>query len=255
MQALSVGLIATAAVAGYQSGWDGPLGFVASDNSVRLLNGVSAERISTPDVERAIAATGDKDTLTAKVYTSNGNAFWAVSSGLWTWEYNVTTGQWNERSSYGDRRWRVAHTVNAFGRWVGASKDDGRLFYIEDGTQSEDGEPVVSTVESAGIVGFPNGAAFPRIDFRMVVGGGVSTATDQTETAPRLAVSWSDDGGATFGVPIHCEIGEQGMYRDRVEIHRTGRMTRNGRKFKVQFSDPVPFVFMGGEYQAEKRSD
>ncbi len=98
---IPVGLIGPwAAAGGSVEGWDTDIFFVARDGTVRRLSGYQTSVVSTPDVTRDIRAVTDKNKLIASVYVMGENAFWSLSSPNWTWEYNVTTGEWHQRQSY-----------------------------------------------------------------------------------------------------------------------------------------------------------
>ena len=118
------GLIAPYAVAGYQDGFGKALVWVGDDNGVHILDGYTATRISTPDVDRDIEALADKSGIECAGLHHSGAAFVCVSSPEWTWEFNLTTQMWNERrSKLRDGtlldRWRgTGDSVFAFEKWL-----------------------------------------------------------------------------------------------------------------------------------------
>lgn len=252
---IAVGLASSHAVAGDADGWGSDLIFAASDNTVRRLAGVNPQIVSTPDVERALASVSDKKDLRAEVFTMRGNMFWVLSSPEWSWAYNVTTGLWHEMASYGMGRWRVGPVIKSGGVWIGADALGSALYTISEETRMDGALPLVSMLISETAVGFPNRATVSRADFQIVPGVGLSSGASVIETIPRVAVSWSDDGGATWSTPLHREIGQQGEYRNRVTVNRTGLMSRYGRAWKIEYSDPRPFTFLGGDMQVEARRD
>lgn len=252
---IKCGLLTGFAIAGDEAGWNGPLIFAAADGTVRLLDGAKPVSISTADVERSIASISDKSTIRASVYTYRGHMIWSLSSPQWTWEYNVSTSKWHQRRSYGLNRWRVQLTGYAFNKWVAADSQSQWLFQISEAARKEDESPLVASISSATVLGFPNRATFPSIDLRMVVGIGIESGSYPIETDPSVFISWSDDGGATFGVPVQRSFGRQGKYEQRVRVKRTGLMSRNGRVWKVDVSDPVDFVLMGGDMTGVPRGD
>jgi len=120
----SVGLLAAAAVAEV----DQTLAFVAHDCSVRLLNGYDADVISTAAVVRTIEDEPNKAGIAAYQYASRGHRFVSLSGTDWTWEYNLTTGKWHERSSYGLGRFRGAQSCLFGNRWLIGDYADGRIY-------------------------------------------------------------------------------------------------------------------------------
>jgi hypothetical protein len=78
-------------------------------------------------------------------------------------------------------------------------------------------------------------------------GGG--TVTDVTAPPnvvnPQVAISWSDDGGVTWGNPILRSLGQQGVAKTtRITLMPCGISGAMGRKWRLDVSDPVNSSFM-----------
>lgn len=246
---VSVGLISPWAVAGYEDGWEHPIIFVASDNTVRRFDGYAPTRISFPYLERLIEAVADKSTLRACVHTFGGMAIWSLSSPTWTWQYNQATGGWHQRESYGLNRWRVAGTVRSNNRWLAADTRSRNLLVIRESDRFEVDQPITSLVESANITNFPARSKIAQVDFVFNVGVGQETGIEPTQTEPHCWVSWSNDGGSIWGTPLMRKLGRQGQYGRKVSVSGVGHAGRNGRRYRVQWSDPVDVTFMGADQQ------
>ena len=78
-----------------------------------------------------------------------------------------------------------------------------------------------------------------------MTGGATYTSGD-----PSVLVSWSDDGGVTFGNPLVRKIGKAGKYSKRMTVLRAGQATGFGRQWRLQISDPVYVGLLGGDMQA-----
>lgn len=247
---IPVGLAGAWAIAGFEDGWDTAPIFVAADNTVRQMNGYTPEIISKPDVSRAIAAVADKSTLEACVYTYAGHAIWSLSAPGWTWEFNTTTRQWHERRSYQSARWRVSRSVYFGGKWLVGDTASSKLLEVSEGARREDQVPLVSVIDSLPVQNFPARITVKRADFSFVVGQGDERGADPIETDPQVAVSWSDDGGVTFGNPLMRPLGRQGAANQPVRVNRTGRTKQHGRRWRLTLSDPVFWSLMGGDMQA-----
>jgi hypothetical protein len=112
---IPVGLIGTHAVAGFEAGFTGQLCWVASDNTVRLLDGYGPKVVSNEDVSRAISTAADPSDIRAYVYMDGPNPIFSIiSPGEWTNELNLSTLLWSERESYERDDWRARCTVKAF---------------------------------------------------------------------------------------------------------------------------------------------
>lgn len=241
---IPVGLFGQWAVAGFEDGWDGPIIFVASDGTVRSLNGFVAVRVSNRDVERDIQAVAAASTLKAHVYTDGGNAFWVLSSPTWTWEYNLTTEEWNQRKSFGLTRWRGEFSVKAFGRWVVGDTLSTKIQRLSSAVFTEDGAPLIARAEGV-LKDFPARMLIPSLDFDFTVGQGVETGVDPIETAPQVGISVSLDGGASWSNPLLRKLGRQGQHKRQVRAHNLGRSTPQGVRVAWEISDPVWTQFRG----------
>jgi hypothetical protein len=252
------GLIATYAVAGYQDGFGKALVWVGDDNAVHVLNGYTATRISTPDVDRDIEDVIDKSTIEMQCYITEGAAFVTVSADAWTWEFNLTTQNWNERrSKLRDGtlldRWRgTGDCVFAFERWLIGDTHTGKLHEVTADTRKEDDAPLVMRIESAPISDFPRGISVPRCDFNFSPGTGRAPGDAPIETDPQIQVSWSDDGGLTWGNPLWRSIGRQDT-NPEITVLRTGRTAAQGRRWALEISDPVLVSLLGGDMAVERQ--
>jgi len=248
------GIIGTFAVAGWEPGWANDLMWVGDDGRVYRLNGYSPDPISTPDVERSIASASDKTLLEASVYMADGNPMWVLTSpGEWTWEYNAKTQNWNEKRSYGRDDWRGSQTIKAFDEWMCGERDTGKLFGIDTSYYREDSDPLRFELQSGIVAAFPARIGMPRSDFDFTGATGLSTGEDPVQTDPQAEISWSNDGGRTFGNPMLRRLGSEGETVN-VTINRTGIVKAKGRRYKIVVSDPVHVGFMGGQVVTEVRA-
>lgn len=249
---LEFGLLSFSAVAGFEEGWDRPMLFVASDRSVRRLDGYQAVPVSTPDVQRAIE-NADPESLRASVHVVAGNPMWTLSSDEWTWEFNLTTGQWHERQSYGLMAWRGEQSIKFAGRWLVGDTESGKLLEVRDGEREEDGTVLVATFQAAPNRGFPARARIPSAFFDFVVGQGEAAGRSPIETDPEVLVDWSMDGGASFGNAVRHSLGRQGEYRTLVRQNRAGTASHHGVTFRLRVSSPVYVALHGGYLESELR--
>jgi hypothetical protein len=257
---IPVGLIGTFAAAGGSEtdGWDGLPLFVASDGTVRQLKGYEPVIVSTRAVEHFIASVPDPRELTAYVYTFFGNSIWGLRANGTTpqercWEYNTSTGNWHERQSQGFLTWRGHRTIRAFDKWLVGDTGSTHLRAIAPDVQTEHLDPIPCRIESKLMRAFPERLAVSRADFAFAPGTGIATGLDPIQTDPVTEISWSDDGGGTWSRPLRRTLGRQGEYGWDVRVNRTGMTTKTGRRWRVDFADPVPVVFFGATMEVETR--
>ncbi len=249
---LSVGIKGANAVAGFEPGFSASVGFVANDNSVRLLEGYSPRRISTPELERLIEAEADPDDIECSVYVAGGHSCLVVSGSTWTRVYDLTTGRWHERMSYGDTRWRAHFGINAFDQWLTFDRTTGKVFKVEDGYPYEGTEPLLTSMWSTQAHRFPGRLLCKRASFDFQTGVGIAAGLDPIQTAPVVRIRWSDDGGRTWSNPLTRSLGAEGQIVP-VDVSRCGLTGRLGRMWRWDISDPVDACFYGGAADYEER--
>lgn len=241
------GLAGARAIAGWEDGFTKALIWVADDNSVCVLSGNAPVKVSTPDLERLIAAVADKSTLEASVYIVDGRPCWVLSCADWTWVFDLDAKAWHERRSHYYDRWRATGGVQAFGRWITADIADGSLFEVTSARQTDNGWPIRVVAESIQMGAFPRPYRVGETCFDFVVGVGRAAGAEPIETDPVCWISWTDDGGVSWSVPVMRHLGRQAMGRTRVMVHRTGRTGPKGRRWRVEVSDPVYAGLLGGD--------
>lgn len=230
---ISVGLLAPFAVAGFGEGWDRNPYFVAHDGTVRELTGYTTKVVSTPDVE-AFIARSTVSTLEASVYTFRGRAIWSLSSDQGTWELETSTGLWHERQSAGATRWRASRSIKRNNQWVFGDTLSGNLLAVSDATRTEASQPLTWTVESGPLREFPTGIMLPDVEFAFTPSAGATAA-----------ISWSIDGGVTWGVPVSRALKADGVARFPVRVNVREASSHHGIRFRASVSDDADFSFMG----------
>lgn len=234
------GLFGRWAAAGFEDGWDRPWFSVASDRTVCRWDGYTPTRVSTREVERSIGSVTDPDSLRMCVYGFGGNAVVSLSGPDFTWEYHVTAGRWFERESYGADRWRGERSVNAFNRWLVGDLRSTSIMAVSETARREGPDPLVCTMEAIGPT-FPQGARLNDMRVEITTGQGKAEGFDPIEADPTASISWSLDGGGTWGNPLPRSLGKQGEFGHTVRVSSLGRARGGGVRVRIEISDPVSF--------------
>ncbi len=242
---LNVGLWGPYAVAGHEPDFPGTLIWVANDYTIRRLNGYTPEVISTPQIQRLIEAVTDRNKLRASVHAAAGHLFWVLKSDDWTLVYDLSTSSWFERSTINQATWRMAFGIYAFNEWLVFDEEGTSVYRINERSRREAGKPLVMELRSAQQHNFPARTEVDGVYFDFVTGVGIDRGIYPIETNPKVSISWSDDGGVTFGNALLRELGTQGEIL-RAQINRCGTTKEYGRQWKIQISDPVEAALLGG---------
>lgn len=253
------GLITASALAGEAENF-GNLYWVADDFGVYGLNSaLQPEKISPPDLDRLIETQCKVDAtqLQAGCYVEAGRSMWTLSSPLWTWEFNLNSQKWNERQSFSGgllTRWRGAGGINAFGNWLVGDAQAANLLAIDSTSYQEVGGPMLWRLESGPAEDFPNRIRVARADFDFVTGAGMSAGANANVTDPQVMISWSDDGGVTWRNPIQKPLGQQARSRKRVSVLGLGMSGAQGRRWRLDVTDPVYVGFLRGKMSSDPRA-
>ena len=207
---------------------------VASDNTVRAVQGYSNQVISSKEVARLIEAETDKSALYAFTYSRGENKFYCLQGSGWTREYNFATGFWHHRYTGADQQWQAAYYARAFDKDIFGSRVEGATFEGSYTTLTEDGNPLIWGFDTQIFHAYPNGLSFSRIDIDMEVGGGPTHSTEGD-----LMLSWSDDNLHSWKGERQLGLGYLGDFKKTVSAVRLGSCGRSGRAFRFRISDPV----------------
>lgn len=227
---------------------EGTAVWLGDNRTVYAANGVQPQRISTHAVEQAIAGYARVDDAIGWVYDLEGHAFYCLSfpSAGDTWCYDFATGLWHERESEGIGTWRAAFGLGFAGGVVAGDAQTGNL-WILDPTYGREGDAQIIRV-ATGTAFHAEGrkVAFSRLTADFSAGVGLVTGQGSD---PRTWLTWSNDGGHTWGNDSERSLGRIGEYRTRVEWRRLGQA--RDRVFRLQWADPVYTALIAVNIDAE----
>jgi hypothetical protein len=245
------GIVGTHAVAGWEAGWANELIWAGDDFVVYRMQGYKPIPVSTDDVSRDIQRAvldGRRDFIEAFCYMYNNNAFWVLHChDLWTWEYNIATGAWNERKSFQQNNWRANRCVRIFDRWL-VGGDSAELFELSGDYFKEDLDPLIWLVETGVVSGFPQRMHIPNASFHITAGVGPAAGVE-----PRVAISWSLDGGHSWGNPVLRNMGAPGKTKFYPSVRNSGISRGHGIRYRLVVSDNVHVGLSGGVIDPQPR--
>lgn len=241
------GLLSAPSVAAYEE----TIVFVASDGTVRRLDGYATARISDHAVERAIQDEADKASISGEAWQKDGHSFYAVSGTNFTWVYNGTTQLWHENRSYQLTRWRCSQYVKFLDQHLFGDFTEPLIYEADRDTYDENGDPLVMIVQPPAINAYPYAIKINRVFARMVAGEGLNS-TDDALADPQLMIEVSSDGGVTFGSMRSGSIGRLGERLKRIIFNRLGRFGEAGAVLRLTCSAPIKRAFLGLAVDLEK---
>lgn len=237
--AIPIGCLSAASIATLND----TLLFVASDRTVRMLDGYSAQVISSIDVQEAIERASDRSQIEAVVYEYGGNKFYKISCTSFTWVYNITEKQWHEERSEGLSRWRGRSYATLSDTRLVGDYSNGLLYEISPDVYDEDGERIVCEVHTA-IDGYPYGMILNRLYVDGQTGVGLNT-TDPEDADPELMLDVSTDGGRTWTIQRRSKLGRIGEFHQYPVADMLGTFDDRGARVRVSCSASVVRVING----------
>lgn len=196
----------------------------------RLQEGYLPQRISTHEVERALAQ-GDLENAEAFACAIEGHEFFVITAeGSGTWIYDAATQLWHERLSHGGTRWRARGYAFVYGLHLVGDYSTGKVYRLDYENHTENGDLLVSE-----LIFPPIHAESERFRVHRVV-----LDMEHGETAPygesqvRLDISDDSQDWQTVG---YGSMGATGARVNRTVWRRLGQHRNLHMRFRI--SDPV----------------
>lgn len=93
-----------------------------------MVGGYEAQKISPLALDRAIRDEPTLSSIRAFTHTRSGTTFYTITGSSFTWEYNLRTGFWHERTSSGLDIWRIVDSVHFGGKTIYADYNAATLY-------------------------------------------------------------------------------------------------------------------------------
>lgn len=217
---------------------DNTVFWLDQDRIFRRLEGITPRRISNDGTEQQWQDYSTVNDVKAFSYVFDGHTFIVLqfpTQGA-TWVYDINTGEWHERASYGYDYWRAAWVVQAYGRTFVGDTETGNIGEIDANTYSEWGD-ILSREATTGVVQNERRWMFHDIlELDLEVGLGIESGQGSD---PEIMLDLSNDGGRTFIAKSNRKLGTAGQFSKNVKWQPLGRSKERVYRFRV--TDPVPF--------------
>jgi len=228
---------------------DNTIFWLGDDGVVYKANGYVPQRVSTHAIENAIAGYSSVTDAIAYFVTIAGHKLFHLTfpTGQACFVFDVSTGLWHERESFGQNYWRGGSSyVRAYSKDIVGDAFQGKLGELDMDTFQEYGSTMQGILVS-GVVHSDRKNIFHRrleLDFEAGVG-----LTSGQGSDPQVWMDYSDDGGRTFSLrKPQRSLGKIGEYMTRLRWNRLGR-ARN-RIYRLLIADPVKRTLIGTHLDA-----
>jgi hypothetical protein len=203
---------------------DNSLIWLASDRTIRRLQGQTPVRVSQHGVERKIASYARIDDCEAFPMSWNGH-LWVVFNfpsargpGVGaTWVYDVTVNEWHERASYGLEHWAVVDAASCYGQVFVQSTTTGAIGKLSDSVHTEFGNTLRKEWTYPQV--YDTNSQLVHSSLELVA----HTGTAPLGQIAHVHLDLSDDGGNTWLSLPPRTLGRTGEYDHEIRWNRLGQ--------------------------------
>lgn len=235
------------------------------NGKVWLAAGYTPTRISNHAIEFAIQSYSRIDDTVGFSYQDQGHEFYCLyfPTPSVMWVYDAMTGMWHQRGFWVQSvgQFRAAHYQNhmfAFGKHLVGDWQSGNVYQmsipVAVGTGwdfvSDAGNPIRRVRRAPHVSKEQKKQFHTELQIYVETGlGPIPPLVDGNGVArdPQLMLSWSDDGGHTFGNEFILDCGRAGEFKKRARKLQLG--SSRDRVYQIAMSDPIPWRVVDGYLQ------
>ncbi|MCK4791625.1 MAG: hypothetical protein KAV87_48280 [Desulfobacteraceae bacterium] len=217
---------------------DNTVFWVGDDLIIYRLAGNAPQRVSTHAAEEALKRSTSVQDVIAYTHTEDGHKFICFDiPGQTTWVFDVATGFWSERNSFGLTGWMARHSVNAYNKNVFQDRRNGNIYYTDFDNYTENGSIIEHEIITPSTGAFPSHTTMGALFARFARGKGLTSGQGSD---PQVMMRYSDDGGNTWSPERKKSMGKIGNYRQQIRWSRMGMFEE--RIFELRHTDPTEFA-------------
>jgi hypothetical protein len=228
---------------------DNAIFWLAEDRIVYRVDGYVPQRISQHGVEEAFRDYAVIEDACAFIYTMAGHKFYVLTfpTEKTTWVYDITTGLWHERESFGLGRWRASVYVNAYGKHLVGDFQDGKIGELDLDTYQEYGVTMQGQATGPPVYKDRKRIFHRRFELDIETGTGLTSGQGSD---PQVWLDYSDDGGHSWSERKPARsMGKIGAYLQRLRWLRMGQARQ--RIYRLTVADPVKRSFVAAHLDAQ----
>lgn len=200
--------------------------FLASDKTVRRIDGLSAVPISDDYVKTIIEGWSDVSATVASAHIWENRLMIGFRNPDGAIFYDQSTERWHERKSQGSDTTLYRQILPAYGKVLCASASEGTIYYYDKDTFTEDGAVLPFEVVTPFV--YANGSPFSLDEVEVVAQTGVGSLT----VDPKLSLEISEDG-ETWGIRQERGLGKTGERQPIEAFGAQGTYTAAALKLSI----------------------
>lgn len=216
--------------------------WLGDDRLVYRIDAYTPVPISDDGMAAAIAGYSTVSDAYGWAHTYNGHVMYTITfptEGA-TWVYDLKTGAWHERESYGETQYRANCYGYVYDKHLVGDYESGVIYELDPYTHTDAGGTLRRIATSPPITLEKWGML--QIEFEHGIGNTTDPGSD-----PTAALRWSDDA-KTWSNSHNRTIGKIGEYQSRAVWRKLGQPKRRilgkpgWRIFEITVTDPIRWV-------------
>lgn len=224
---------------------DNTVFWLGEDGQAYRLVNHAPQRISNSALETEWA-TRNLANVFAMTWEGRGHkVFYLTFPDGHTWGFDILSGEWHRRQSYGMTRWRPSCMTRSQGDYIAGDFANGKLYRLDRNVILEDGLPMVRKRRGGLVHGDGNDVVINGLKLFFNVGAGPVTSDDHVCT-----VRYLDDGSHNMGPGRVFDLGAAGRYRTMVQDFGWG--ITQSRVWDIEVSSPGRFDLFDASMMAER---
>ncbi len=210
--------------------------FLASDLTVRRLDGSTATPLQTPAIAKEIASWADPSLTKAHAHVWGDHLFitFVNPDGCIVWDQR--TQRWHERESWDRNTWRARTMALAYGKILFGDGETGAIYAMDAAALDEGGERIVLDMIWPYV--FNKGARFTTNSVEVIM----EVGTAPTYTRDPVVQLCTTNDGQLWSAWRERTLGGRGDYQARIVWNLLGQARQ--RAYRLRISDPCRRVVL-----------
>lgn len=154
---------------------DNTLFWLGDDGVVYRMEGYAARPVSTRALEKAISGYNWAEAIAFTWEDRGHKVYYLTFPDGQTFGYDVVSGLWHRRESFGINRWRLSHTQKWGRDWYGGDFQNGRIWQLDWDYYLEGDQPIISERASGMIADNQSVLLLPNAELILDTGQGPAT--------------------------------------------------------------------------------
>ena len=231
--------------------FDNTFAFLARNRTgqvrVCTLSGFQALPISDPELDYTLNNFTTISGATGFGYMLGGHPMYQLNVSGRSWLYDGLTKVWSELASKGIDRHRGEIAENFINSTIVSDYSNGKLYRLKQDVYTDNADEIALELIGRHLFSNDKNIRVPALEIIMESGVGLVSGQGSD---PQIMVSFSKDGGHSFGKERWTSFGKIGEYKKRARWRQNGR----GRDVvvKARITDPVKRVIVAANWLAEE---